>query len=299
MIRAFEGFVDDLSNWYIRCSRRRFWEGDEVALRVLWHALVQSLRVIAPVLPFLAEHLWQVLVREPCEDAPDSVFLAGWPAAAAPDAAALAAMADARRIVDLGRAARSTSGVKLRQPLARLVVEGAAPPGDLVAIVREELRVKDVALGHVEAELVVKPNLRVLGPKLGASLGAVRSALAAGEFEDLGGGRFRAAGHELSPEEVLVERSARDGWAIASSDGVTVALDTAVDEGLAREARVYELIHRVNTMRKEAGLALTDRIAVTIPASDADLLEHADWIKAETLATSLETGGEDVVLAKA
>ena len=124
VIRAFESFVDDLSNWYIRCSRRRFWEGDETALRVLWHAVVQSLRVIAPVLPFLAEHLWQVLVREPCEGAPDSVFLAGWPVVSEADAAALEAMADARRVVDLGRAARSTSGFKLRQPLARLVVEG-------------------------------------------------------------------------------------------------------------------------------------------------------------------------------
>jgi isoleucyl-tRNA synthetase len=299
VIRAFEAFVDDLSNWYIRCSRRRFWEGDETALRVLWHATVQSLRVIAPVLPFLSEHLWQVLVREPCRDAPDSVFLAGWPVAPQPDTSALAAMADARRIVDLGRVARSSSGVKLRQPLARLVVEGASPADDLVSIVRDELRVKDVTLGHVEAELVVKPNLPVLGPKLGASLGAVRGALATGEFEDLGDGRFRVAGHELSPEEVLVERSARDGWAIASSDGVTVALDTAVDEGLEREARVYELIHQVNTMRREEGLALTDRIALQIPSRDADLLEHADWIKAETLATSLEAGGEDVVLAKA
>ena len=299
VIRAFEAFVDDLSNWYIRCSRRRFWEGDETALRVLWHATVQSLRVIAPVLPFLSEHLWQVLVREPCRDAPDSVFLAGWPVAPQPDTSALAAMADARRIVDLGRVARSSSGVKLRQPLARLVVEGASPADDLVSIVRDELRVKDVTLGHVEAELVVKPNLPVLGPKLGASLGPVRAALATGEFEDLGDGRFRVAGHELSPEEVLVERSARDGWAIASSDGVTVALDTAVDEGLEREARVYELIHQVNTMRKEEGLALTDRIALQIPSRDADLLEHADWIKAETLATSLEAGGEDVVLAKA
>jgi isoleucyl-tRNA synthetase len=299
VIRAFEAFVDDLSNWYIRCSRRRFWEGDETALRVLWHALVQALRVIAPVLPFLSEHLWQVLVREPCPDAPDSVHLAGWPAPQEADTATLEAMADARRIVDLGRAARSTSGVKLRQPLARLVVEGASPADDLVPIVRDELRVKEVALGQVEAELVVKPNLPVLGPKLGASLGAVRSALAAGAFEDLGDGRFRAAGHELAAAEVLVERSGRDGWAIASADGVTVALDTAVDEGLEREARVYELIHQVNTMRKEAGLALTDRIALTIPSRDADLLQHAGWVKAETLATSLDAAGDDVALEKA
>jgi isoleucyl-tRNA synthetase len=293
VIRVFESFVDDLSNWYIRCSRRRFWEGDETALRVLWHALVQSLRVVAPVLPFLSEHLWQVLVREPCPDAPDSVFLAGWPVASQPDTSALDAMADARRIVDLGRAARSTSGVKLRQPLPRLVVEGASPADDLVAIVRDELRVKDVELGHVEAALLVKPNLPVLGPKLGKELGAVRAALAAGEFEDLGDGRFRAAGHELSPDEVLVERSGRDGWAIASSDGVTVALDTAVDESLEREGRVYELIHSVNTLRKEMGLGLTDRIALRVPARYVDLLQHREWIMAETLAVSLEADSDD------
>jgi isoleucyl-tRNA synthetase len=292
VIRAFESFVDDLSNWYIRCSRRRFWEGDETALRVLWHAVVQSLRVIAPVLPFLAERLWQVLVREPCADAPDSVFLAGWPRVSEPDAAVLDAMADARRIVDLGRAARSSSGVKLRQPLARLVVEGIVPADELVTIVRDELRVKAVELGHVEAELVVKPNLPVLGPKLGKELGAVRAALAEGAFEDLGGGRFRAAGHELAPDEVLVERSGRDGWAIASSDGVTVALDTALDEPLLREGRVYELIHLVNAMRKDAGLELTDRIDLVLPVADGDLLEHADWIGRETLARSVSQSTE-------
>ena len=299
VVRAFEAFVDDLSNWYIRCSRRRFWNGEETALRVLWHGLAQSLRVVAPIVPFLTEHVWQVLVREPCEGAADSVFLAGWPAPATPDASVLEAMADARRIVDLGRTARSTSGVKLRQPLSRLVVEGATPGDGLAAIVREELRVKALELGRVESKLVVKPNLPVLGPRLGKELGAVRAALAAGEFDDLGGGRFRAAGQELSPGDVLVERSAREGWAIASSDGVTVALDTSIDEGLEREARVYELIHRVNSMRKEAGLALTDRIALTLPASDADLLEHADWIKEETLATSLEASGDAPSIVRA
>jgi isoleucyl-tRNA synthetase len=298
VIRAFESFVDDLSNWFIRTSRRRFWDEDESAHRVLWHALVQALRVISPVLPFLAVHLWQVLVRERCADAPDSVFLAGWPAEGTPDAAGLAAMAEVRRVVDLGRVARSSSGVKLRQPLPRLVVEGATPADELVAIVREELRVKSVELGHVEAELLVKPNLPVLGPKLGKELGAVRAALAAGEFEELGGGRFRVAGRDLDPDEVLVERSGRDGWAIASSDGVTVALDTHVDDGLLREGRVYELIHLVNSRRKEAGLALSDRIRLSIPSADEDLLEHAEWIKAETLAAELDAGGDDVTLAK-
>jgi isoleucyl-tRNA synthetase len=298
VIRAFESFVDDLSNWYIRCSRRRFWDGDEVALRVLWHGIVQSLRVVSPVLPFLADHLWQVLVREPCDGAPDSVFLAGWPERSAADTPTLEAMAEVRRIVDLGRVARSSSGVKLRQPLPRLVVEGVTPADELVGIVREELRVKDVELAHVEAALVVKPNLPVLGPKLGKKLGAVRAALAAGEFEELEGGGFRVVGHELTPDEVLVERSGRDGWAIASSDGVTVALDTALDDALRREGRVYELIHLVNSKRKEAGLALTDRITLTIPAQDADLLEHAEWIKAETLAVSLEASGDEITIAR-
>jgi isoleucyl-tRNA synthetase len=245
------------------------------------------------VLPFLTEHLWQVLVREPCEGAPGSVFLAGWPSPATPDRAALEAMAEARRVVDLGRAARSASGVKLRQPLPRLVVEGAAPASELVAIVRDELRVKSVELGHVEAELVVKPNLPVLGPKLGPELGAVRAALASGAFEELGDGRFRVGEHELEPNEVLVERAGKEGWAVAAEDGVTVALDTHVDEELDRERRVYELIRRVNALRKDSGLALSDRIALTIPARDADLLEHVEWIKAETLAVSVEADGGD------
>ena len=113
---------------------------------------------------------------------------------------------------------------------------------------------KEVEFGEVEAqELVVKPNLPVLGPKLGKELAAVRSALAAGEFEELGGGRFRAAGHELEPDEVLVERRGREGWAVAADDGVTVALDTALDDELRVEGRVLDLIHLLNTMRKDAG----------------------------------------------
>ena len=112
----------------------------------------------------------------------------------------------------------------------------------------------------------------------------MRAALQAGDFEALDGGRFLVAGHELGPDEVLVERAGKDGWAVAGDAGITVAIDTAVDDELALEGRVYELIHRVNSMRKEAGLELTDRIALTIPSADADLLAHADWIKAETLA---------------
>jgi isoleucyl-tRNA synthetase len=299
VIHAFDAFVDDLSNWYIRRSRRRFWEGDEMALRTLWHALVQGLRVISPVMPFLAEHLWQALVTAACEDAPSSVHLAGWPAAAAPDDALLAEVAELRRVVALGHQARQSSGLKVRQPLRRIVVEGAPLAAAHADEIAEELRVKAVEFGAVDAELRVKPHLPALGPRLGKELAAVRAALQDGAFEDLGGGRFRAAGHELEPGEVLVERAGKEGWAVAGDVGVTVALDTTVDETLAREARVYELIHRVNTMRKDSGLGLSDRIELTLPAADADLLEHADWIKAETLAVAVEAnGGTEPAIAK-
>jgi isoleucyl-tRNA synthetase len=291
--RAFDAYVDDLSNWYIRRSRRRFWEGDDTALRTLWFGLAQGIRVIAPVMPFLAEYLWRALVTDVIDDAPVSVFLAGWPEVRAPNAGLLAEVAELRTVVALGHQARSAAGLKLRQPLRRIVVEGAPLAAAHADEISEELRVKEVELGHVDAELRVKPHLPVLGPKLGKELGAVRAALQAGDFEDLGDGRFRAAGHDLAPEEVLVERAGKEGWAVAGADGVTVALEIAVDDELALEGRVYELIHRVNSMRKDAGLELTDRIKLTLAAGDDGLLAHSDWIAKETLAVEVEAGASD------
>jgi len=225
-------------------------------------------------MPFLTDHLWRVLTA-PCEEAPASIHLAGWPAPAEVDTALLAEIAELRRVVELGRQARATSGVKLRQPLRALVVEGAPLAEGHVEEIADELRVQDVAFGHVEAsELRVKPNLPLLGPKLGKELGAVRSALQSGDFEELPGGGFRAAGHELAADEVLVERKGKEGWAVAASDGVTVALDLHLDDQLRLRGRVYDLIHSVNTLRKESGLEITDRISLTIPDADADLLEH-------------------------
>jgi isoleucyl-tRNA synthetase len=172
------------------------------------------------------------------------------------------------------------------------VVEGAELSDEHAAEVRDELRVKDVELGPVAAtELRVKPNLPVLGPKLGKELGAVRAALDAGEFEELDGGRFRVGERELGPDEVLVERTGKEGWAVASTDGITVALDTALDPELELEGLVLDLIHQINSMRKEQGLALTDRIRITLPAAQQDLLRHEDWIKDETLAIAIETDG--------
>jgi len=151
--------------------------------------------------------------------------------------------------------------------------------------------VKEVEFGEVAAsELRVKPNLPVLGPKLGAALPRVRERLSRGEFEDLGGGRFRVNGHELEPDEVLVERVGLEGWAVAAEDGVTVALDTALDDELRLEAELLDLIRAVQVLRKESGLEITDRIRVWIP--DERLLEFSDRLAEETLATTVERGDE-------
>jgi isoleucyl-tRNA synthetase len=176
--------------------------------------------------------------------------------------------------------------------LRRLVVEGATGAQSHVREIADEVRVKDVVFGPVEAELRVRPNLPVLGPRLGKELRSIQQALQAGELEELEDGRFRVAGHELGPDEVLVERGGRHGSAIASADGVTVELDTALDDELLLEGRVYDLIRQVNTMRKEEGLELTDRIVLTLPADDSALVEqHGDWLRDEVLAVEIRLDG--------
>jgi isoleucyl-tRNA synthetase len=290
LVRCFEAFVDDLSNWYIRRSRRRFWKSDRAALHTLHRALVEAVRVVAPVMPFLAEYLWRALRAD---DAPASVFLAGWPEPGERDEQLVQEVAEVRRVVELGRQARSGAGIKHRQPLPRLVVQGAAAARGHADEVAEELRVKEVEWGVVETtELTVKPHLPALGPRLGKELPAVRDALARGEFEEVDGG-FRVLGHELGPDEVLVERRGREGWAVADDpeSGLTVALDTTITPELELEGRVYDLIHQLNSMRREAGLELTDRIVVTLPESHADLLAHAERIKDEVLAVEIQTDG--------
>ncbi len=285
-----------MSNWYIRRSRRRFWNSDQAALRTLWSGLVQSIRVIAPVAPFLAEHLWQSLVVAVCPGAPESVFLAGWPERVAIDDQLVANVAAVRQVVDLGRRARANSKLKTRQPLRQLLVEGAAGIEDYLAEIADELRVKEVRLERIETSgLRVKPNFPVLAPRLGSAMPLVKKALDAAEFRELDGGRFEVLGHVLEPDEVIVERLEKAGWAVTSDGGLTVALDTTMDDELSRQGRVYELIHLVNTMRKEAGLGLSDRIALWLPSSDADLLGYRDWIAAEVLATSVDVGPTDQV----
>ena len=297
VMRAYQSFVDDLSNWYIRRSRRRFWQGDDAAaFQTLWYALVQSLRVMAPILPFLMDHLWRTLVP----DGPQSVHLAGWPDVPDPDRALLDEIADVRRVVTLAHQARAASGLKLRQPLRRLLVEGAPGVAAHADEVADEVRVKEIEFGPVEAELRVKPNLPALGPRLGKELRTVQQALQSGAFEELPDGRFRAAGHELGPDEVLVERLGREGFSVSSADGVTVALDTTLDDDLVLEARVLDLIRLVNVMRKEQGFEITDRIVLTVPSDAEPLLRWEERIKNEVLAVEIRIDGDAAVsIAKA
>ncbi len=302
VLKAFDEWLDDLSNWYVRRSRRRFWDGDEAALRTLWACLVNGLRVVAPVMPFLTEHLWQELVAAPLPEAPRSIFLAGWPQASRVQRALLDDEAEVRRVVDLGRQARSAAKLRTRQPLRRMVVDGAERAGPYAAAIADELRVKEVQFGPIEAtELRVRPNLPALGPRLGPELGKIRKALESGEYEQLDGGRFRVAGHELGPDDVLVESTEKAGWAVAGDDGISVALDTELDDALRLEGRAYDAIHHVNTLRKEAGLELTDRIRLRLAMDDGALLAvHGEWVAAETLAVSVDLGeGPEITLERA
>lgn len=285
---------EDLSNWYIRRSRRRFWDGGTEALQTLWYCLVTSLRVVAPIMPFLTEHLWRNLVSTAFPQAPLSIFLAGWPETVPYDAAILRDVATVRQVVNLGHQARVAAKMRVRQPLRQMIIQGADHIAPYVDMVADELRIKEVTLGPVEAtQLTVRPNLRVLGPRLGQDLVKVRSLLQAGKFEELPGGRFRVGDVELGPDEVLVDRHGKEGWHVASADGVTVALDVSLDDELRLESRVYDMIHRVNRLRKEAGLEISDRITLALPKTDADLLERSDWLMAETLSTSLTVAEDD------
>jgi isoleucyl-tRNA synthetase len=297
---AWERFTDDLSNWYIRRSRKRFYTLDESAFRTLWYALVQAVRVIAPVMPLLAEHMWRNLAA-PVRQAPQSAFLAGWPRPAAryEDPELLAEVADARRVAELARAARDSAGIKLRQPLRRLVV-ASSDPGRRMLISRQveelaaELRVKEVAIlespGEV-AEMRAKPRLDLVGPRYGPNLPELRRLLEEGSFE-VTNGTLRAGGYILAKGEFTLEYAPREGWEVKHEDEYLVGVDTRLDDELVTEGRVYDLIHSVQRLRRDAGLEVTDRIVLTIPQGDEALLGHRDWIAGETLAEDVQIGDE-------
>jgi isoleucyl-tRNA synthetase len=298
VVRAFETYLDDLSNWYVRRSRRRFWDGDPAALATLWYALVQAIRVVAPVAPFLTEHLWQNLVAD-LRGAPESIFLAGFPEPRdrLRDRGLLEEVAAARQVAELARSARQQAGIKLRQPLRRLVV-ATSDAGRRALVSRQvedlagELRVKEVAISETPrevAELRATPRLDLVGPRYGPNLPELRRLLSEGSFE-VSDGTLRADGFVLARGEFTLDYSPREGWAVEHMDDYVVAVDTRLDEELRVEGRVYDLIHAVQRLRREAGLEISDRIVLIVTDAERDLLRHEDWIKGETLATRIEVG---------
>jgi isoleucyl-tRNA synthetase len=202
-------------------------------------------------------------------------------------------------VAELARAARDAAGIKLRQPLRRLVV-ATSDPGRRLLISRQvedlaaELRVKEVAIhespGEV-ADMRAKPRLDLVGPRYGPNLPELRKLLEQGSFE-VTNGTLRAGAYILSKGEFMLEYAPREGWEVKHEDEYVVGVDTRLDDELVTEGRVYDLIHSVQRLRRDAGLEVTDRIVLTIAKNDEGLLEHRDWIAGETLAEDVQVGDQ-------
>jgi len=324
--RRIADFIDDLSNWYVRRSRRRFWEGpgtpEGAAAFATLHECLQTLtRLMAPVTPFLTDHVWDVL-RAP--DEPESVHLTAWPAAdeALIDRRLAAQMALARRVVELGRAARAASSVRTRQPLARAVVGAASAAsaagfGDLPQQLRdqitEELNVRTLdTLGDVGGDLVdytVRPNFRALGKRFGSRTPAVAAAIRAADAAAVAAA-LRTAGEAtvvvdgtagtattLRPDELIVTETPKSGWAVVTDAGETVALDLEITPELRRLGLAREVIRLIQDARKNNGLDVTERIEPWWTAADPELAEalaeNGDVIAREVLAVTVTTGQGD------
>jgi isoleucyl-tRNA synthetase len=311
--RRLTTFVDDLSNWYVRLSRRRFWRGagedSEAAFRTLWTCLKTLSLLLAPYTPFLAERLWQGLVVSVDPGAPDSVHLADWPEpdGAADDPELRAAMAEVRRLVGLGRQARTDAKVKVRQPLARALVtvpaERRGEVASLLDLVATELNVKRVGFASGEDGLVayrLVPNFRALGPRFGRQAPAVAAAVREADAGELAP-RLQAGERvelevpgvgpvELGPDEVGVAEEPVTGWRVVREGGASVALDLTVTPELRLEGLARELVRAVQDLRKDAGLKVSDRIELAVGASGevAEAVRaHGDYLRAETLAVAL------------
>ena len=298
-VRPFVKFIEDLTNWYIRRSRRRFWksqnDGDKLcAYRTLRYVLVQLAKVAAPFTPFIAEEIYRNLKGE---GDPESVHLCDFPTAnaAARDLDLERRMADVQAVVELGRRLRADNDLKVRQPLSVLKVAGGDVKG-LESLIEDELNVKAVQFVADETELCdvsYKANFKTLGKKCGPKMKAVAAAIAA-----MGGSRSCATawpltieGVEITQDDVLVTRAPKAGLVVASEGAVVVGLETALTPELVAEGLAREFVSHVQAMRKEADFEVTQRIRVTVEADDelkAAIEAHRDYATAETLATALD-----------
>jgi isoleucyl-tRNA synthetase len=314
--RAIQAFLDDLSNWYVRRSRRRFWDpgGDgsadtDAAFATLHRCLVTLAQLLAPFTPFIAEVLWRNLGADR-DGRPASVHLSDYPEIARSDVdpALDRAMASARQVVELGRRIRVETATKTRQPLSEAVVHASSPdPGlaDLLDIVADELNVRharfaasDESFGRWRA----KPEFRVLGKRLGARVKALAATLADDDGSIAGrlaaGDRVEVTIDDgstiaLTRDDVNLVQETREGWGVASDGGLTVALDLTISPELRREGLARDLVRVVQDARKAAGLDVTDRIDLAVDADGevGDAFdEHVAAIAAETLAVSAVAG---------
>ncbi len=309
---SVEQFVQDLSNWYVRRSRRRFWktEGDKdknAAYSTLYTCLTTLTRLLAPYTPFVADVMYRNLVAERDDDAPDSVHLTSWPKPndSLIDQDAMNRTRLAIRLASLGRSARAQSRLKVRQPLAEFVVEvrhdwerRALP--DIASILKEELNVKSVRDAADMGGLLgfeIKPNLRLLGPKYGKQIGEIRAAIAVADADEIAraseaGETISIEGFTLESDEVLVERVALANYAVATDAGYAGAVLTVVSDELKAEGTAREVVRVIQNLRKSSGLEISDRIRLWITCSvedvTASLETHSDYIAEETLAESIE-----------
>lgn len=314
--RALQEFVDEMSNWYVRRSRERFWakgmEQDKInAYMTLYHALVTIAKTAAPMIPFMTEDIYQNLVRSVDKDAPESIHLCDFPTVneAWIDKDLEADMKELLEIVVLGRACRNTANIKNRQPIGTMYVKAEKKMSEFYTdIIADELNVKEVKFADDVESFIsysFKPQLRTVGPKYGKLLGGIRQALtdingtaAMNELRTNGVLKLDINGNnvELAEEDLLIETAQTEGY-VSESDGETsVVLDTNLTPELIEEGFVREIISKIQTMRKEAGFEVMDKIVVYAHGNDKiqDVMKaHEDEIKSEVLADEMVLGETD------
>jgi isoleucyl-tRNA synthetase len=285
-------FIDSLTNWYIRRSRRRFWkstdDGDKVAAYATLHRVLKDFAaVLAPYMPFVAEEMWQILVAEVDPSAPRSVHHADMPRPdeSLKDEVGIRRTHLARSIVELGRSLRSANDLKVRQPLSTLTVvprsdEAEADVLAMKDVILEELNVKDLAIERDESHLVslsARPNFKTLGKKLGPALKTVGEALKTLSQDDLRkaseGGAIVVAGHELSGDDLLIDRATKGDLVVLAAPEATVALDPKITPELRRECMARELQTRIQARRKDMDLSVTDRVTVVVVSESDEIAQ--------------------------
>ncbi|MDN6762918.1 DUF5915 domain-containing protein, partial [Acidipropionibacterium jensenii] len=304
-------FIDELSNWYVRRSRRRFWDGDPSALWTLHETLNVLTRLMAPITPFITERVWQDLFVATDPDAPESVHLSSWPTVdeSVIDESLDESMDLARRVVELGRGARAEAKVKLRQPLSRALISGshlARLDESLQAEIRAELNVVRLESFGSSGDLVdhtAKGNFRSLGkrfgkvtPKVAAAIAAVDAGklaadLAADGQVTLDVPQAEGGSAVIGPDDVIISERPREGWSVVNEQGETVALDLEITPELARAGLAREAVRFIQDTRKHVGLEVSDRISLSWHAGEKlaeAIRDHAGEIADEVLATSME-----------